>query len=444
VPKLVDFGIARLEAADAGRTRAGSVLGTPHYMSPEQLRSSRDATPASDIFSLGVVLYELACGRPPFEGETDFEVCRRIVEGRYVPPDRCRPGLDTALARAIEVALEPDPGRRFRSCDDMADFLGARVAPSPAAPRGLVLRLAVDGALHTLGREGEAVHFGARPDNDVVIDRPGISGRHARLLDHAGEVQVEDLGSTNGTWLEGRRLAPHAPVPLPHGARVHLGRHVAFTAAAMVLAPPPPSNRAAAGPPAPAPPRRGSVDPRPSPVPFPDIPAAAADVPAPPLASPPERLLARMVDGLCGLAVTLVLLALVDPPGRPSPSLARWQETADFLRTPAASGFHLFLNVFTPLVAAAFLATRGQTPGKVATGLRVEQPDGSRPAFARMLLRELLPTLVMIASPIAMVGDGGWRWALVALGFVDVFFVFGPFHRSLHDRIAGTVVRHVR
>jgi serine/threonine-protein kinase len=115
--KVTDFGIARI--TDTSRTRTGIVLGTPSFMSPEQL-TGRRVDSASDLFSLGASLFLLATGRLPFCGETIAEVMFRIAND--VPPDvrTLRRDIPEALARIIDRALAKQPEARFHSGEEMA------------------------------------------------------------------------------------------------------------------------------------------------------------------------------------------------------------------------------------------------------------------------------------------------------------------------------------
>jgi serine/threonine-protein kinase len=134
VVRVLDFGIAKVSGAGSkAPTRTGMRMGTPQYMSPEQIRGARDVTLRSDIFSLGATLYELATGRVCFEGESDFNIMEKIVWAEYVPPEEALPGIDRALADAIQKALEPEPERRFGSCRQFAAALMAwgHVEPAP-------------------------------------------------------------------------------------------------------------------------------------------------------------------------------------------------------------------------------------------------------------------------------------------------------------------------
>src|SRR5439155_20982553 len=122
--KVTDFGIARSLDVERGVTQTGTVLGTSNYLSPEQA-SGQPVTPATDVYSLGVVLYELLTGEVPFAGDNVVAVAMRHVN--ELPPSLLerRPDLPLRLAAAVERALEKDPARRFASMRDLATELRA-------------------------------------------------------------------------------------------------------------------------------------------------------------------------------------------------------------------------------------------------------------------------------------------------------------------------------
>ncbi|MEZ5403759.1 MAG: protein kinase [Bryobacteraceae bacterium] len=140
--KLLDFGLAKLRhsptpANDLILTRPGQLAGTLHYLSPEQVLG-KPLGPVSDIFSLGVVLYEAATGVRPFDGPTDGAVFDAIANRPAMQPSEHRPGLDPAICSVILRALEKDPELRFQTAADLrASF--RRVARDsaflPAPPR---------------------------------------------------------------------------------------------------------------------------------------------------------------------------------------------------------------------------------------------------------------------------------------------------------------------
>ncbi|OJT23276.1 hypothetical protein BO221_20650 [Archangium sp. Cb G35] len=131
VVRVLDFGIAKVSDAEGGPVaRPGSRMGTPQYMSPEQIRSAEDVTVRSDIFSLGVTLYELATAQPCFQGESDAAIMEKIVRGEFVSPGVVHPGIEPGLRAAILRAMALEQERRFASC---AEF-SAALEEAPAAP----------------------------------------------------------------------------------------------------------------------------------------------------------------------------------------------------------------------------------------------------------------------------------------------------------------------
>ncbi len=126
--KIADFGIAKSVEVGADLTGTGQLIGTPAYLAPEQLGGD-PASPLSDLYALGVVLFEGLTGRKPFEGDNAMVTARAVIRGDHVPLADVRPDLDADLVRVVERAMDPDPRARFSSAAAMA----AALAP-PAVP----------------------------------------------------------------------------------------------------------------------------------------------------------------------------------------------------------------------------------------------------------------------------------------------------------------------
>jgi len=158
-PRLTDFGIAQAMASK-GLTRTGAVMGSVHYLAPELARG-RPAVPQSDLYSLGVVLYEMATGRAPFEAETDLAVALAHAEELPAAPRALNAHLGPDLERIILRSLAKSPEDRFTSGGELASELRDAGAP-PAAVRGRTRAEAVTQRMPTVPAAA-AVRPAARP-----------------------------------------------------------------------------------------------------------------------------------------------------------------------------------------------------------------------------------------------------------------------------------------
>ncbi len=122
--KVLDFGIAKLRPTDASVvTGTGATFGTAFYMSPEQARGAGDVDPRTDVWSLGVVLYELLTGRKPFQGEQFLQVIYQILSVEPPPASSVRPGLPAKLSEIIERAMVKEADDRLPSVLELAEVL---------------------------------------------------------------------------------------------------------------------------------------------------------------------------------------------------------------------------------------------------------------------------------------------------------------------------------
>jgi serine/threonine-protein kinase len=145
-PKIVDFGLAKHLDRESSLTQCGAIVGTPSYMAPEQASGqSREVSPASDVYALGAILYEMLTGRPPFRAATALDTLWQVVHEAVVPPRQLQSQLPRDLETICLKCLEKEPRRRYASALDLAEDLrrllaGRPIACRPVGPAGQVWR----------------------------------------------------------------------------------------------------------------------------------------------------------------------------------------------------------------------------------------------------------------------------------------------------------------
>jgi tRNA A-37 threonylcarbamoyl transferase component Bud32 len=183
-PVLTDFDIAKATDLKQNLTLDGSVLGTPAYMSPEQARGE-PATAKSDIYSLGVIMYEMATGELPFKGENTLSVLRQIAMDDPRPPSEINASVSPDLQELILWCMEKAPEDRPERAG--AIFAGEPLAEAPAAPSG-----AKKTGKPVDARQAAQPAAGQPPaaETDAATKTPALSGRAKRLLIKAAVVIV--------------------------------------------------------------------------------------------------------------------------------------------------------------------------------------------------------------------------------------------------------------
>jgi cytochrome c-type biogenesis protein CcmH/NrfG len=159
---LADFGLARIAAAGESTLSSDMVLGTPQYISPEQAKGNRDLDAGTDIYSFGVVLYEMVVGRVPFNADTPFSIIHDHIFTPLPLPSSINPLVPESVERVLLKALAKEPSDRFTTVAEMSAAFRAAVEVEPAAP------VNADQALTELGTVGTPVQQAARLEDTLV------------------------------------------------------------------------------------------------------------------------------------------------------------------------------------------------------------------------------------------------------------------------------------
>jgi serine/threonine-protein kinase len=232
VVKVTDFGIAKIKEGGGGSgqtvlTKSGFLLGTPHYMSPEQIREPKDAGAKSDVYSSGVVLYEMLTGSLPFNSRSLPKLIDAIYRGEKQAPSAIRPEIKKDLEAIVIKAMHPRMDQRFETAREFFEALEEWTARQPvsgsgplipAPPETLKTTPAQDVARHWAlvnvkpetnekhAITGESVMVGRDRTCSIVLSHPAVSRRHARITLSGTAPLLEDLQSANGTYVNNTRV----------------------------------------------------------------------------------------------------------------------------------------------------------------------------------------------------------------------------------------------
>ncbi|MBC7976594.1 MAG: serine/threonine protein kinase, partial [Myxococcales bacterium] len=186
--KVLDFGISKFSGGHS--TKTGDIMGSPAYMAPEQMESTRSVDHRADVWSLGVVLYQLVVGRPPFQGDTLPLLCLHVVNDAPTPMSTIRGDLPEGFEAVVMKCLEKEPADRFVDVGQLAQALapfGPKNATTSASRIQIVLTRSSKDSVATLSHEFTT----ASPTMDHQGAPPPIRPERA-------PIEATTLGSTSG------------------------------------------------------------------------------------------------------------------------------------------------------------------------------------------------------------------------------------------------------
>jgi serine/threonine protein kinase len=233
---LTDFGLARLTAGSSSLT-GDMILGTPHYISPEQAMNEDKLDEGTDIYSFGVMIYEMVVGRLPYDADTPMSIIEDHVFTAPPPPTSIKPGLSREVEQVILKTLAKKRSDRYdkvstlvrafnqawvhdQGSDSTATMEASRIA-TLLAENGKAFHLASD--VIVLGRNSATKNITNDIDLSDLDVKKIISRRHASIRREKDEFVLYDLESRNGTFLNGKRLPASQPYRLAPGDVIEFG-----------------------------------------------------------------------------------------------------------------------------------------------------------------------------------------------------------------------------
>jgi WD40 repeat protein len=203
--KITDFGLAKKLDSSVGQTQTGAVMGTPSYMAPEQAAGlNKEIGPVTDLYSLGVILYELLTGRPPFKAATPLDTMMQQMHQEPVPPRKLQPQVPPDLETICLKCLQKEPGKRYASAADLAEDLRRYQAGEPITARpvgalergwrwcrrnplvaGLTAGVAALLLMVATGATGAAIYLGgvAQRERETAAEMELLAGREREAAD---------------------------------------------------------------------------------------------------------------------------------------------------------------------------------------------------------------------------------------------------------------------
>ncbi len=226
---LTDFGLVKA-ARSSKITSEGSTMGTLRYMSPEQAMG-RELDSRSDVYSLGVVVYEMLVGETPFTGTTPYETLHCLIYKAPPPLSQRNPRIAPAVEGVVLRALAKEADKRFGTAGEFAQALADATAPGKSAdmvittdsllPPAILLLVSGDGRRFSV--HPGTVTIGRDAGNDIVLPYRQVSRHHAQIQCSESGCTIVDMGSTNGTCVNGRRIVKRRSYSLKPGDELRIG-----------------------------------------------------------------------------------------------------------------------------------------------------------------------------------------------------------------------------
>jgi serine/threonine-protein kinase len=213
--KIIDFGISKFSEPGTGvsnrMTRTGALMGTPHYMAPEQATGSTDIDRRTDIYAVGIIMYEAVTGRVPFQAETFNQLLFEIALAKIIPAQQIVPDLDPAIDTIIMKASARDPAHRFQTCDEFVEALdawensGSAVSLPPTESLEAIVKGTVPRALQGVGSTDATISAdtGSGRVSKSSVGKPAPAASGATPMEGTSPLQP-----TQNTWANSSQAIP--------------------------------------------------------------------------------------------------------------------------------------------------------------------------------------------------------------------------------------------
>jgi eukaryotic-like serine/threonine-protein kinase len=231
--KIIDFGVSkfllRAESEELDTTHANAVLGTPHYMAPEQLRRSCDVDARADLYSVGVILYKAITGRVPYHAQSIQELIFKLMDSDPAPASRWVPGLDPTFTRILDKAMERDVDKRFQSADEFLAELEQWRMEMSAAELPFFTEDGLISTMHSVSlRRGSSSDVSVPPvhivnsgsDSQSIEEISEISAVSMPTVDEVGPQVRSGSGAMGSARPQPASGSPTAPPTEPKSAAV--------------------------------------------------------------------------------------------------------------------------------------------------------------------------------------------------------------------------------
>ena len=217
--KITDFGIAKINIPLAFTLEGEKVMGTTYYMSPEQIKGE-PVDLKTDIYSMGILLYEMVTGKNPYEADTPLAIINGHLYKTPIPLKNIRNDVPDYLISIINKCIAKNKNDRFNSADEIMRALKSKkIEQTKVKSKSSLFWEETQKAIEI---KNEEIFIGRGELNNIILKDPHVSRKHSKITILGVNYIIEDLGSTNGTYVNGEKISMHY---LHNGDKIKIGNN---------------------------------------------------------------------------------------------------------------------------------------------------------------------------------------------------------------------------